>query len=354
MRRIFIAASLCFLALLTVQSPLLGENKHYDIDIFLAHLPEYINRFKSGDSPGSYSYLPGAPKADLYGSSDMIYLLYSLNMLELSDADKRQWARQIRKFQNAKTGWFGGNATLHGKEHALAYAIGALKLLGARPEYPLTFADKYMAPEDIARMFDETPWDAVWSGSHIASGIASAFINTGLASDEWLSEYFNWLELEVDPETGYWMRRNDGSKKEKATNHELGGAFHYYYIYTFSGRPLPYPERIIDATLSVQQPNGLYDGEIPYCIDLDGVFSLIRAFRQTDGYRRQDVESSVERTLVAIASRLNDPEFVRRSYKDSHKLVGAIVALAEIQGFMPEKLRTPKPLLRSLDFSPFI
>lgn len=330
------------------------DHKQYNIDSFLNHLPEYMSSFKTGDATGAYSYLPNGKKPDLYGSTDMVYLLYSLNMLNPTEAEKQEWSKLIQSFQNSRTGWFGGNVTVHGKEHALAYAIGALKLLGAKPAYPLSFKNRYETAEDVTRMFESTPWDAVWSGSHIASGIASAFINTGQADEKWLAQYFSWLNRYVDPATGYWMRRNDGSRKDKATNQEMGGAFHYFYIYTFTGRPLPFPEKIIDTTLSVQQTNGLYDGNIPYCIDLDGVFELIHAYEQTNGYRRKDVEASLERTLSAIVERLNDPDFVRKSYRDSHKLVGAIVALAEIQAFMPDLLRTPKPLKPVLAVSPFI
>lgn len=353
-RSIIILAAVLFLSVGKTSAGA-GESKQYNIDSFLKQLPGYMSEFKAGGAPGEYSYLPGSKKPDLYGTTDMVYLLYSLNMLDgVSAADKQSWAELIRSFQNEKTGWFGGNVTMHGREHALAYAIGALKLLGSAPSHPLSFEDKYRGADNIDRMFETTPWNMIWSGSHIASGIASAFINTGQADYEWLADYFAWLNREADPATGYWMRRADGSRKDKATNQEMGGAFHYYYIYTFTGRPLPYPEKIIDTTLTVQQDNGLYDGNIPYCIDLDGVFELIRAFKQTNGYRRADVESSIERTLSAIVERINDSGFLKKSYRDSHKLVGAIVALAEIQSFMPELLRTPKPLKDVLDVSPFI
>jgi len=355
LRPLQISAALLILTALLPSAAYARGDAKYNIDSFLQQLPAYMAKFKTANGAGEFSYLPGGRKPDLYGTTDMVYLLYSLDMLDtLSDKDKQNWAALIQSFQNEKTGWFGGNVTMHGKEHALAYAVGALKLLGAKPAHPFSFRNKYETAENIERMFETTPWDAIWSGSHIASGIASAFINTGIADVNWLSSYFSWLNREADPATGFWMRKNNGSRKNTATNNELGGAFHFYFIYTFTGQPLPFPEKIIDSTLPLQQPNGLYDGNIPYCIDLDGVFALIHAYKQTHAYRRKDVEASLEKTLAAITERINNPAFLNNSYRDSHKLVGAIVALAEIQSFAPDLLSTPKPLKPVLAVSPFI
>ncbi|MFH1538973.1 MAG: hypothetical protein ABIH66_08425 [bacterium] len=329
-----------------------GKEPH-NIDSFIARVPGWVERLKTGGRPGAYSYLPGKKRPDLYGSTDVFYLLYTLDMLDLNDKQRESWAEIIRKFQNKKSGWFIDYSTTHSKEHATAYAVGALKLLGFKPKYPLSFIGKFDTPEKIEKMLEEIPWGNVWSGSHIASGIASAPINTGEIDDAWLDTYFNWLDREVDPRTGYWIR--GGSREKPApTMHELGGAFHFYYIYTYLGRPLPYPEKIIDTTIAIQRENGLWDADVPYCIDLDGVFSIIHAYRQTDGYRSGDVNAAVEKTLTAIVERLNDPEFVSDHYVDSHKLVGAVVALAEIQAFLPNHLKTPRPLKCILAVSPFI
>ena len=337
----------CFIA------PARAADESYNIDSFIEQATDWTARLKTGERPGAYSYMPHMPRPDLYGCTDMFYLFYTLDMLELSDRERRSWVLLIQKFQE-KDGWFGGNVTLHGREHATAYAVGALKLLGAQPHYSLAFKENYDSREEIGEMLEGLPWNVIWSGSHIGSGIASALINTGSVGEEWTADYFDWLDSRADPATGYWMQRNDGSRKETATRDELGGAFHFYYIYTYLDHPLPYPERIIDTTISLQQENGLYHGDVPYCIDLDGVFSIIEAYKQTDGYRTEDVKASIEKTLAAIVTRLNDPEFVNKHYIDSHKLVGAVAALAEIQAFMPEKLDTPKPLKSILEDSPFI
>ncbi|NVM27506.1 MAG: hypothetical protein HWN65_01580 [Candidatus Helarchaeota archaeon] len=55
-----------------------------------------------------------------------------------------------------------------------------------------------------------------------------------------------------------------------------------------------------------------------------------------------------------MALRLNDKEFVFKNYKNSHRLVGALAALAEIQNYMPDRLQTPKKWKLILDHSPYI
>lgn len=326
----------------------------YNIDAFIDMVPEWVEQFRTGGRPGSYAYMPQFSRPDTYGSTDMFYLLYTLDMLDLTDKERRAWAGVIRKFQDPDTGWWGNNKTFHSKEHATAYAVGALKLLGAPTKYPLSFRESFDTKEEIHDLLETTPWNVIWSGSHIPSGVASALINSGDAGEDWTSAYLDWLDREADPATGYWMRDDSGARKDKPRTEELGGAFHFYYIYTYAGRPLPYPEKIIDTTISLQHDNGLYDADVPYCIDLDGVFSIIHAYRQTGGYRKKDVEASLEKTLAAIVEKLNNRDFVFGRYRDSHKLVGAVVALAEIQDFMPHKLKTPKPLKLVLKKSPFI
>jgi hypothetical protein len=328
----------------------------YDIDAFLEMAPEWMEQFRTGAGPGEYSFLPGMTRADLYGSTDMFYLLYTLNQLDLSREERKQWAGVVARFQDKGTGWFIERSTLHPREHATAYAVGAIKLLaGLPPRHSLKFKERVDTRDELYDLLENrVPWQGIWSGSHIPAGMASALINTGQASDEWLGWFFDWLDREADPATGYWIR-GGAELKPAFTKEEMGGAFHFYFLYIYAGRVLPYPEKIIDATLALQNPNGLWDAEIPYCIDLDGVYALIEAHKQIPGgYRTADVLASLDRAAAAITSRLNNREFVFENYRESHKIVGALAALAEIQAFAPELIRTPRPLQSVLVASPFI
>ncbi|MFA6450892.1 MAG: hypothetical protein WCX65_15565 [bacterium] len=344
--------SLCVLFFIINSLSASAASTPYNIDSFISVAPKWISTFAAGNKTGSYSYLPGRNKPDLYGACDMVYTLYTLDSLNLTVEERQSWVTLIQNFQDPKTGWFGGNVTMHPKEHATAYAVGALKLLGAKPKFPLAFMKKFNSPEKIEKMLENIPWGMIWTGSHIGAGIPSAALNTDEIDTKLMDIYFDWLNREADPETGFWIR-GDALNKKPAKD-EMGGAFHFYFIYAYLKRPLPYPEKIIDATIALQHENGLWDSDVPYCIDLDGVYNLIQAYKQTDEYRKKDVEAAVEKALAAIVSRLNNADFVMKSYTDSHKLPGAVAALAEIQEFMPSLLITPKPLKSVLSFSPFI
>jgi len=40
----------------------------------------------------------------------MVYLLYTLDELKLSDGQRQAWVALIQSFQDPKTGWFGGTS----------------------------------------------------------------------------------------------------------------------------------------------------------------------------------------------------------------------------------------------------
>ena len=134
----------------------------------------------------------------------------------------------------------------------------------------------------------------------------------------------------------------------------MAGAFHFYYIYEYFKHPLPYPEKIVDWTLRLQHKNGLWDKNVPYCIDLDGVYSLTRASKAANAYRNRDVTRALEKTLDTIVTCLNDREFLFNNYQNSHRLVGALAAVAEIQNYLPDRVSTPKPWRNQLDVAPYI
>jgi hypothetical protein len=340
-------------SIILVQTATSHAAEPYNIDPFLNSLPKWIEQFKASDKTGGYSSLPGKKKPDVYGTSDILYILYTLDKLDLTPQQQSEWSETIRSFQNPKTGWFINTANLHSKEHATAFAVGALKLLGANPTHPLSFAKNFDTPRKIERLLENTQWENIWSGSHIPAGTASSLINTGTVDAKWMDVFLGWLDREVDPATGYWIR-GGARKNPSPTTQEMGGAFHFYFLYLYMKRPLPFPEKIIDTTLSLQKPDGLWAADAANFIDLDGIYSLIYACRQTNGYRRADVEAALKKAATSIVTRLNEPALLMKSYTDTHKLVAPLVALAEIQDFMPNLIKTPKPLKRILAVSPFI
>jgi hypothetical protein len=329
-----------------------GQEAHR-LDNFLDYVHEFIEQFRVGEGIGDYSYQKGRGIPDLYGSSDVLMTLYAINDLNLTKTQTKAWMGRLQSFQDPRSGWFKEAETLHFKEHSTAYCIAALYLLGGRPAFPLKFLKHMDTKRKLWRWLFWQLWSLIWITSHRGPGVAAALAMAGEAPESWFDWFFEWCDRKADPKTGYW-RLGVIHKLGMISKHEMAGAFHFYYIYEYFKRLLPYPEKIVDWTLRLQHKNGLWDKKVPYCIDLDGVYSLTRASRAANDYRQRDVTRALAKTLATMVKCLNNKKFLFANYQNSHRLVGVLAALAEIQAYMPENLDTPKPWRNQLDIAPYI
>lgn len=112
---------------------------------------------------------------------------------------------------------------------------------------------------------------------------------------------FTTFELEFFPE---WKQQFKIGKKIGEYN--MAGAFHMYYVYEFLKRKWLYPEKIIDHTLRLQHANGLWDRNVTYCVDLDGIYCLTRSCRNANGYRSDEIKTAIERYLTTAEQIFND------------------------------------------------
>jgi len=325
----------------------------YNFDTLYSQIDGYLERFHDPAFPfdpydlkGRFSYQEGGDY-DLYGSCDMVYLLWTIGELEerTTEAGRRQWARIIRDYQDAETGWWThGNETLHFKEHATAYATGALVLLGKRPLHPFHWKEEMTgSKEALDKWLSGIWWDVVWVGSHQGGGVAASLDMTGEASDRWFNWYLDWLDNEVNPDTGLWQRAFYNRFYKKPMKNDLGGAAHFWWIYQERGRPLPYPEKVIDTVLGLQRDNGLWEqyktkDTYPTCINCDAINGINAAHAQLldkgTEYRTGDILRSYDRFMVECGRILNGPDSLERHYKNSHDLPGAFIGIAEADRFM--------------------
>ncbi|MBD3408785.1 MAG: hypothetical protein GF419_01135, partial [Ignavibacteriales bacterium] len=163
------------------------------LDFIIAHR---VGGGSFRNSSGDFALRIGADDWDLYGSIDAAYSLHILGALEETTPDGRErWARRLLECQD-EAGWFTKrNIRGHGKEHATAYALGALTLLGApdNRDYldlakPLTDADDLLLDPkrfrkwirrlgfkiDFKDPVGGAGWNYVWRNSHIVGGVAAA------------------------------------------------------------------------------------------------------------------------------------------------------------------------------------
>lgn len=324
-----------------------------------------------GTLTGNFALYPGQSSPDLYGMIDSAYILYILGRLDskTSSASRKLWAERILDCQD-QTGWFSKhNLRGHSREHATAYAIGALKLLEFESgERYLERMKPLSALRPITRDYEafrdwimhmgfrfslrgliqkNLGWHYIWRGSHVGGGVAAIlgmigpmlerWFPDGVTVDQWFSWYFDWLDVEANPRTGYWQRAFWNRITEKPTVIDLGGAAHFLWIYDAYGHSVPHPEKTIMSTMSLQNPDGLYSDH-PFCIDLDGNFCLIRPYLQLPQQLRKKytarVSQAVENNFVGVLESLTEQP-LGEIYSDLHGLPGALTALVECAK-MPE------------------
>jgi len=336
------------------------------ISFISIHQTDFVDHLQNNSNfSGNFSLYPGRSSPDLYGMIDAAFTLFTINQLEnkTDHASRSFWAKRILGCQ-ADNGWFTkNNLRGHSKEHATAYALSALQLLSIEenenyidqinpiPEILSIVREKHNFWNWIEKLdFEFNPhsilkkrlgWHYIWRGSHVGGGIAAIIGMTehlfsnwwGIenAAETWYSWYIEWLNQKVNPETGYWQLGVWNKFYIKPTLIDMGGAVHFYWIYEKLKKTFPYPEELIESTLSLQKNNGLYKNH-PFCIDLDGNFCVIRSFLQLDDNRRHlyknMVYESAERNFAGIINVLLSKP-LDQIYKDSHGLPGALAALVE-------------------------
>lgn len=342
-----------------------------DVGLIEDKVLEFLRLHEVGDSSrsgrpfdGSFSLHRSSSEPDLYGMIDAVYILFTLDRLGdlTTRASREVWAGRILACQD-EAGWFSlRNHRGHPREHATAYAVGALRLLEV--EEGESYLDRVRPFEGIRAILSSRPaflkwirrmgfnglgdipkknvgWHHVWRGSHVGGGVPAAlgmmrdYVDgwwPGQVSlDEWFGWYFDWLDSEVNPSTGFWQRAFWNLVVRRPTIIDLGGATHFLWVYEAYGRRFRFPARIIESTISLQRPTGLYR-EHPYCIDLDANFCIIRSYLQLPPDIQREMQpmviQAVRRNFDAVARILLEGDLTR-VYSDLHGPPGALAALVE-------------------------
>lgn len=349
-------------------------SRRLNLDSFLSQIEPFLQRFHVAgmrfdpqDLRGQFSTRAGG-NADLYGSADMVFVLWILDELEsrTTEAGRREWVSVIQSFQDRRTGRFEpGEVAAESTTHATAFATAALKLLGSRPRHPHAWAEPLFAdPETIRRWVDSLDWRQIWTGSH-ELGAAAAVIDAPHKIDlppEWGNWTLEAFTEKLDPKTGLWKNGVFDRIWRRPTTVDLGGAAHFWWIYHHLDHPIPYPEKVISNLLALQRETGLwgtrlFNGAYPQGIDFDALGGLRLAWLQlSDEVRsahRDQILAALDRYSCAAAAHLNPAGSVERLFRTPHKLVGTLNALAELDLLYRALTGTPtletrKPLRSAL------
>lgn len=268
-------------------------------------------------SYGTYK-MSKSTEATLFSSCFAVFVRELYGDLEhITSKQREEWIELIQNCQDRDMGFFidpllkkeGKNSETLGKEHDWGYTtwqsttfcISALKALGGAIRFPFIFLEEWKNPDTVTSWLDGLDWTrGTWTAGNLAMFLGICLIteceqNNDRKAKEGLNAFFNWHDRFQDSKTGFW-----GTDHGTPINIGLFGAMHQYLLYYFMNRPLKYKDKIVDNTLRIQQPDGLFSptGGGDGCEDLDAVDTLVNMYKRIN-YRREDIKNALEKVLVA-------------------------------------------------------
>jgi hypothetical protein len=256
-------------------------------------------------------------EATLFSSCFAVFLRELYNDLKnITPEQKREWIELINSWQDGKTGFYIDprlkEERLYSrhltKRHDWGYVtwqsttfcISALEALGGEIKYPFKFLEEWKNPDKVTLWLESLDWKrGTWAAGNVAMFLGICLItdynaNGDQSAKEAMESFFDWHDNFQDPKTGFW-----GTNCGTPLHIGLFGAMHQYLLYYYMNRPLRYMEKIVDKTLLIQQPDGLFSpiGGGGGCEDLDATDTLVNMYKRLD-YRRDDISKALQRVLV--------------------------------------------------------
>ena len=228
----------------------------------------------------------------------------SIGALNRHSAIRPQLAEYIQSHQDSASGLFSPgeicrkDLTSHSATYlrlqATYFALHALDALGASPRNGIEFANELCDQSYLRGWLDGGPWKNPWMHSNnIMFALTLLERRARLESDPSAMDAFDavleYLDRRQDPESGLWQPDD-----ERDVRNAVYAAYHFFPYYFWRGHPIRHVDRIIDSTLSIQRPDGLFTQGGGACEDLDGVHTLVLMSEVSD-YRADDVQRSLER-----------------------------------------------------------
>lgn len=189
------------------------------------------------------------------------------------------------------------------QEETTTFCQQALDALGAPPPPPRTYADGRNTAAGVIQFCEALNWQNPWLDSNPVMFALSQLCHDAerhhkpdlLAA---VDAALDWLDAHQSPKTGLWQ-----GPHEVSLTAAMAATFHFTFFYGYRGRPIQYPERIIDSCLQLQKDHGLFCGDRigQTCLDYDAIDLISKARLLTD-YRHEEVEAALWHAHKALLS----------------------------------------------------
>ena len=301
---------------------------------------------------GRYARKPGETSPELYGTADMACILHTLGRLHPTAEERAGWAAAFQGFQQPDTGWLVEKSPTHDPLHNTAFALAAMQLLDLVPGHPVKMGPEFSDPRAFLATLN---WKtAVYPESHKGAGVGAIYaLVPALNSPAWFDAYFAACDSLFDPRSGLMGR----DKPPGGDADQVGGTFHYSFLYEHFNRHMPFPEARIDAVLGTQQPDGYWRDDNHLWLTLDAIYLLTRSLRLCP-HRFDDVRACIRRLMAILMRDVFSPEGRKTALSPRipvHSVTAAVSIAAEVQKFLgAQEVITDQPLRLVLDRRPFI
>jgi len=297
----------------------------------------YIETARVPGKPlGWYYDKPGKTNApSLYASCDVAHTRTVMGedlQKTLTPAQRKAWIAHINSFAKPD-GTYGPARANHSPHHANGMVVGALGVLGGKQKHPVSLYDAFDTPEKVGAWLETVDWRKQWGGSHLFWGGMHCFSMSRRCTDAWRQAVFDWLDNNLDPQTGWWRK----GVAHAGPYEPLGGGAHIWPIYQHHHRRFPLPERVIDSILALQKTDGSWLNYGNY-MDLDALYGLAYMRSLAPQHRRADILDAARRHGRGLVAQW--PAFLAKK-PDLHVLLGAVGAFGLLQQLLPETYTDP-------------
>ena len=305
------------------------KDERLDLAEVRAQAMEYTQSLQVPGKPyGAYRYAPGKEPL-LYASCDAAIMRTVMGedlKKTLTEKQREEWIDHINSFA-LPDGTYPRHPG-HSSEHANGMVVGALGALGGRQKYPVPLYAPFDTTEEVGPWLDKVNWVHQWGGSHLFWGGMHCYSMSGRCDDRWRTTVFDWLDANLDPETGWWRK----GVKSVSPYEPLGGAAHIWPMYEHHGRKFPHPEKVIDSILALQKPEGQWLGFSNY-MDLDALYGLTYMHSLAPDYRADDIRAAAAKHGRGL--RKHWPPILKRN-PHLHNLLAGVGAFGLLNQMFPE------------------
>lgn len=379
--------------------PSAGLSRPHDLTPFeRTVLPAWLRLFQLQDASGhwipqfasSANAIPGRGNASVYGSSDVVHILFTTNRLNLTAGSQTAWAAHLAGFQNATIScWsspkvpcpgiatgteFPGFWSLRPGEkggwepwHVTGEASSGMRLLGGYPPHPNVLYERIATNrslwlptiEPLVKVLPNAGCSNFHGCAHKLVGLAAslAMANATAATDfapflSWLADY---LVANVDNTTGLWCTEVDKARGTPGLFNCLGGSFAAHLFLHAMKTPWPYNRTLQTLALSLQAPNGTWGGgTVSGYLNVDAIYQITRSL-PTNPDQAPAARAACDRYLANTVPIMNTlPSFLALTKASTHEAAAPIAAVAECAKWFPDLVATDRPWRFSGDSAPFL